>query len=180
MSEDGNSLVLGEANGTKFHVLVLESDSWVTKASITPKDLAEKATIKVAASSDLSTILVSVIETHKYYVYKKTGDSWTLLQTFDYTELDYSITSTRYPSGDINVAPTGSWLIFGMIGSLGSIFEFRNGMYQRQNSIYGTTLSDPENYHFYTSQAISAQNDLFVGADVKESTSFFPQIKIYM
>ena len=180
MSEDGNGLVLGEANGTKFHVLAWESDNWVTKASITPKDLTEKATIKVAASNDLSIILVSVIETHKYYVYKKTGDSWTLSQAFDYTELDYSITSTRYPSGDINIAPMGSWLIFGMVGSLGSIFELRNGMYQRQNSIYGNNLSDPENYHFYTSQAISAQNDLFVGADVKENVSYFPQIKVYM
>ena len=180
MSEDGNGLVLGETNGTKFHVLAWESDSWVSKASITPKDLTEKATIKVAASSDLSTILVSVVETHKYYVYKKTGDSWSLFQTLDYTELDYSITSTRYPTGDINVAPSGSWLIFGMVGSLGSIFEFRNSTYQRQNSIYGSSLSDPENYHFYTSQAISAQNDLFVGADVKESASYFPQIKVYM
>lgn len=180
MSEDGNGLVLGEANGTKFHVLDWESDNWVTKASITPKDLTEKATIKVAASNDLSTILVSVIETHKYYVYKKTGDSWTLLQVLDYTELDYSITSTRYPSGDINVAPTGSWLIFGMVGSLGSIFNLQNGKYQRQNSIYGNNISDPENYHFYTSYAISAQNDLFAGADVKENVSYFPQIKVYM
>lgn len=180
MSEDGDGLVLGEANGTKFHVLAWESDKWVTKASITPKDLTEKATIKVAASNDLSTILVSVVETHKYYVYKKTGDSWTLLQTLNYTELDYSITSTRYPSGDINVAPSGSWLIFGMVGSLGSIFEFRNGTYQRQNSIYGNSISDPQKYHFYTSQAISAQNDLFIGVDVKESASYFPQIKVYI
>ena len=180
MSEDGNGLVLGESNGTKFHVLAWESGNWVTKASITPKDLAEKAMIKVAASSDLSTILVSVVETHKYYVYKKTGDSWSLFQTLDYTELDYSITATRYPSGDINVAPSGSWMIFGMVGSLGSIFEFRNNTYQRQNSIYGNSLSDPENYHFYTSQAISAQNDLFIGVDVKESASYFPQIKVYM
>ena len=180
MSEDGNGLVLGESNGTKFHVLVWESDNWVTKASITPKDLAEKATIKVAASSDLSTILVSVVETHKYYVYKKTGDSWSLFQTLDYTELDYSITSTRYPSGDINVAPSGSWLIFGMVGSLGSMFELRNGVYRRNNSIYGSSISDPENYHFYTSSAISKQNDLFVGADVKEDYGFFSQVKIYI
>ena len=180
MSEDGNGLVLGESNGTKFHVLVWESDNWVTKASITPKDLTEKATIKVAASSDLSTILVSVVETHKYYVYKKTGDSWSLFQTLDYTELDYSITATRYPSGDINVAPSGSWLIFGMVGSLGSMFELRDGVYQRNNSIYGNTINNPENYHFYTSSAISKQNDLFVGADVKEDYGFFSQVKIYI
>lgn len=180
MSEDGNGLVLGESNGTKFHVLVWESDNWVTKASITPKDLTEKATIKVAASSDLSTILVSVVETHKYYVYKKTGDSWSLFQTLNYTELDYSITATRYPSGDINVAPSGSWLIFGMVGSLGSMFELRDGVYQHNNSIYGNNISNPENYHFYTSSAISKQNDLFVGADVKEDYSFFSQVKIYI
>lgn len=180
MSEDGNGLVLGESNGTKFHVLAWESDNWVTKASITPKDLTEKATIKVAASSDLSTILVSVVETHKYYVYKKTGDSWSLFQTLDYTELDYSITATRYPTGDINVAPSGSWLIFGMVGSLGSMFELRNGVYRRNNSIYGSSISDPENYHFYTSSAISKQNDLFVGADVKEDYGFFSQVKIYI
>lgn len=178
LSEDGNAMVLGEANGTKFHVLAWESDNWVTKASITPKDLTEKATIKVAASSDLSTILVSVVETHKYYVYKKTGDSWSLFQTLDYTELDYSITSTRYPSGDINVAPSGSWLIFGMVGSLGSMFELRDGVYQRINGIYGNTINNPEDYHFYTSSAISKQNDLFVGADVKEDYGFFSQVKI--
>ena len=180
MSEDGNGLVLGESNGTKFHVLAWESDNWVTKASITPKDLTEKATIKVAASSDLSTILVSVVETHKYYVYKKTGDSWSLFQTLDYTELDYSITATRYPTGDINVAPSGSWLIFGMVGSLGSMFELRNGVYRRNNSIYGSSISNPENYHFYTSSAISKQNDLFVGADIKEDYGFFSQVKIYI
>lgn len=180
LSEDGNAMVLGEANGTKFHVLAWESDSWVTKASITPKDLTEKATIKVAASSDLTYILVSVVEKHKYFVYKKFGDSWTLFQTIDHTELDYSITSTRYASGDVNIAPSGSWLLFGMVGSLGSMFELRNGIYQRNNTIYGNTISNPENYHFYTSSAISKQNDLFVGADVKEDYGYFSQVKIYI
>lgn len=180
LTEDGNGMVLGEANGTKFHVLAWEGDNWVTKASITPKDLTEKATIKVAASSDLTYILVSVVEKHKYFVYKKFGDSWTLFQTIDHTELDYSITSTRYASGDVNIAPSGSWLLFGMIGSLGSLFELRNGVYQRNNSIYGNSVSDPENYHFYTSSAISKQNDLFVGADVKEEYGFYSQVKIYI
>lgn len=180
LTEDGNGMVLGEANGTKFHVLAWEGDNWVTKASITPKDLTEKSTIKVAASSDLTYILVSVVEKHKYFVYKKFGDSWTLFQTIDHTELDYAITSTRYASGDVNIAPSGSWLLFGMIGSLGSLFELRNGVYQRNNSIYGNSVSDPENYHFYTSSAISKQNDLFVGADVKEEYGFYSQVKIYI
>lgn len=180
LSEDGNAMVLGEANGTKFHVLAWEGDNWVTKASIAPKDLTEKATIKVAASSDLTYILVSVVEKHKYFVYKKFGDSWTLFQTIDHTELDYSITSTRYATGDINIAPSGSWLLFGMVGSLGSMFELRNGVYQRSNNIYGNNISGPENYHFYTSSAISKQNDLFVGADVKEEYGFYSQVKIYI
>lgn len=180
LSEDGNGMVLGETNGTKFHVLAWEGDNWVTKASITPKDLTEKATIKVAASADLMYILVSVVEKHKYFVYKKFRDSWTLFQTIDHTELDYSISSTRYASGDVNVAPSGSWLLFGMIGTLGSMFLLRNGVYQRNNSIYGNTINNPENYHFYTSSAISKQNDLFVGADVKEDYGFFSQVKIYI
>lgn len=180
LSEDGNAMVLGEANGTKFHVLAWEGDNWVTKASITPKDLTEKATIKVAASSDLTYILVSVVEKHKYFVYKKFGNSWTLFQTIDHTELDYSPSATRYGTGDINIAPSGSWLLFGMVGTLGSMFELRNGTFQRYNTIYGNSISNPENYHFYTSSAISKQNDLFVGADVKENYSFFSQVKIYI
>lgn len=180
LSEDGNGMVLGETNGTKFHVLAWEGDNWVTKASITPKDLTEKSTIKVAASADLMYILVSVVEKHKYFVYKKFRDSWTLFQTIDHTELDYSITSTRYASGDVNVAPSGSWLLFGMIGTLGSMFLLRNGVYQRNRNIYGNTINNPENYHFYTSSAISKQNDLFVGADVKEDYGFFSQVKIYI
>ncbi|EEE6414179.1 hypothetical protein C9P02_07530 [Salmonella enterica subsp. enterica serovar Enteritidis] len=182
MTADGTSVAFSEHNGKSVHIVTKGSEGlYVETAKLDIPGLAEASTLKVAASSNFSVILVSVLETHKYYIFEKRADGWVVTRELDYTEIDYSVTSTRYPNGNVCVSPDGACLIFGMVGSLGSMFVKSDGKYMRYSAYYGNTISNPAGLTLYCSAAFSNTGILFVGQDV-DSDSYrysYPQIKIY-
>ncbi|HFO7265361.1 TPA: hypothetical protein ACHKKX_004820, partial [Escherichia coli] len=120
VSDDGQKVVLAETGGNQAHVMENQGGTWQHVATLCPAGVQGNNTLQVAASADLSVIVLSAPENRTLHIFTDSGSGPEETQVLNWTDF-CDITDMRIPGGGISLSADGSLLLADFIAGGGAL-----------------------------------------------------------
>ncbi|EPB3621993.1 tail fiber protein [Escherichia coli] len=168
VSDDGQKVVLAETGGNQAHVMENQGGTWQHVATLCPAGVQGNNTLQVAASADLSVIVLSAPENRTLHIFTDSGSGPEETQVLNWTDF-CDITDMRIPGGGISLSADGSLLLADFIAGGGALLARQaDGLWHKKTEVYssGWSSGSDATRGWYVASALSSSADTVLTASV--------------